>query len=74
MASNVVWRVIYEFISSTTKKQAWDGQQVAYVLAADNKEDTLKSVLTSNGISRPGATIQIIGSTRAAGMSGNVLS
>lgn len=73
MAVNKTWRVIYAFRDGN-KKQAWDGQQVAYVLAADNKEDTLRSVLTSNNIARPGATIDIIGSVMAPGDSGNVLS
>jgi hypothetical protein len=74
LSANVVWRVIYQFISNSSKKQAWDGQQVAYVIAADNKEDTIKSVLTSNGIARPGAVIDIVSVVQAAGQSTNVLS
>lgn len=74
MAANTIWRVIYQFISSSSKKSAWDGQQVSYVIAADNKEDTIKSVLTSNGIARPGAVIDIIAVHQAAGQSSNVLS
>jgi hypothetical protein len=74
MAVNLSFRVIYEFISSTTKKQAWDGQQVAYVIAADGKEDTIKAVLTNNNIARPGAVINIVNTHAAAGQSTNVLS
>ena len=73
MATNKLWRVIYGFRDSN-KKHAWDGQQVAIVLAADSKEDTIRNVLTSNGIGRPGATIDIISVGSAGADSSNVLS
>lgn len=73
MAVNSTWRVVYEF-RDANKKHAWGGDQVAYVLAADNKEDTIKSVLTSNGIAQPGASINLISVQMAAGQSSNVLS
>lgn len=75
MATNSVWRVVYAFQDSN-KKHSWDGQQTATVIAADSKEDTIRNVLTSNGIGRPGATIAII-SVSAAPVPGgfsNVLS
>lgn len=70
MAANKVWRVIYAFRDGN-KKAAWDGQQTATVIAADTKEDTIRSVLTSNGIGRPGATIDIISVSAATVPGGN---
>jgi len=73
MAVNKTWRVIYHF-RDASKKAAWDGQQTAYVLAADSKEDTIRNVLTTNNIARPGATIEIVSVMMAPGDSSNVLS
>ena len=75
MATNMLWRVIYQFRDGS-KKAAWDGQQTATVIAADSKEDTIKNVLTSNNIARPGGTIDIISVSRASvpGGGDNVLS
>lgn len=76
MATNTLWKVIYHFEASSTKKQGWDGQQNATVLAADGKEDTIRSVLTSNSIARPGATIAIdhVSNINCPGGPTNVLS
>ena len=48
----------------------------AAVIAADAKESTIRSVLTTNGIGRPGATIAIdhVSHEGAPGGGGNVLS
>lgn len=75
MATNTLWKVIYHF-ENGTKKQGWDGQQNATVLAADSKEDTIRAVLTSNNIGRPGATIAIdhVSNAPCPGGSTNVLS
>ena len=75
MSVNMLWKVIYDFQDSN-KKQKWDGQQSATVIAADNKEDTIRSVLTSNNVGRPGATINIVHVSRAMvpGGGDNVLS
>lgn len=70
MAVNNVYHVIYGYRDGN-KKHAWDGQQTDLVMAADSKEDTLRSVLSSNGRARPGATIDILNVTQ---ISGNVLS
>ena len=73
MAVNKTWKVTYAFRDGN-KKQAWSSDQIAYVLAADNKEDTIRSVLSSNGIAQPGATIDIKLVIMAPGDSSNVLS
>lgn len=75
MATNSLWKVIYHF-ENGSKKGGWDGQQNATVLAADSKEDTIRSVLTSNGIGRPGATIAIdhVSQIGVPGGGNNVLS
>jgi hypothetical protein len=75
MAVNMAWKVIYGF-EDGNKKQGWDSQTQVTVIAADSKEATIRSVLTSNGISRPGATVKIISVSRAdvPGGGDNVLS
>lgn len=73
MSVNSTWRVTYEF-QDGNKKRGWDGEQVAYVIAADNKFDTIKTVLTNNNIARPGATLNIVSVQMAPGNSANVLS
>lgn len=76
MATNTLWKVIYHFESSSNHKAGWDSQQNATVLAADGKEDTIRSVLTSNNVARPGATIAIdhVSNVNVPGGFSNVLS
>lgn len=76
MAANNLWRVTYHFESSTTHKAGWDGPYTVTVIAADSKEATIKNVLTTNNISRPGATVAIdhISQESAPGGGSNVLS
>jgi hypothetical protein len=71
----MLWRVIYGF-EDGNKKLAWDGQIQVCVLAADAKEDTIKGVLTSNNIGRPGGNLKIHSVSRASVPGGgeNVLS
>lgn len=63
MAVNTIWRVIYGF--KANNKSSHDAPTAVYVLAADNKEDTIRAVLVANGIVRPGATIEIHSSSWA---------
>ena len=75
MAANIIWRVVYAFRDGN-KRTAWDGPLVASVIAADSKEDTIRAVLVSNNIVRPGATIEIVSVSKASvpGGGDNVLS
>ena len=74
MSANKIFKVIYAFKAGN--RTGYDGQQNATVIAADAKEDTIRTVLTNNGIGRPGATIEIIHVSEAsvAGGGQNVLS
>lgn len=76
MAANKAWKVIYHFEAASTHKGAWDSPQQVTVIAADSKEATILSVLTSNGISRPGATVVLdhISTVSLPGGADNVLS
>ena len=75
MAVNNLFRVTYHF-ENASKKAGWDGPYTVTVIAADAKESTIRSVLTTNGIGRPGATIAIdhVSQEGAPGGGGNVLS
>ena len=76
MAVNNLFRVTYHFENSTSHKAGWDGPYTVTVIAADAKEATIKSVLSSNGIGRPGASLAIdhVSHEGAPGGGGNVLS
>ena len=66
MATNLAWKVIYHFEASSSHKAGWDGPYQVTVIAADSKEATIKNVLTTNNIGRPGATVVIDHVSQAA--------
>jgi hypothetical protein len=63
-----IFRVIYGFQGSNNKASHEDA--VALVNAADDHETTIKAVLTSNNISRPGTTLAIRSISVATGGGG----
>lgn len=75
MAANSLWRVTYHFENSS-HKAGWDGPYTVTVIAADSRESTIRNVLTTNNIGRPGATIAIdhVSQENAPGGGANVLS